>query len=217
MENLVLFNSVQYKKIAWSTLFNSAAIAASPNKKPFGVANSKGSVLSANSILNTKIVSVCLPDDSLVNIHTAKLSVTDCSFQNGDLFAFQMSSDKINQRFISNIYMNFHNQLVYQLYRACKSMLIYTHEHLSNRHYGNKLIVKIETVESYLSEIIVLLNQVSPFILKLQSIDEVNHLLSQFLSILKIISRLSGARAVLSGNGLDLTFYVNVFQRFIVE
>jgi hypothetical protein len=99
-----------------------------------------------------------------------------------------------------------------QLTDACNTIFKYTYDHLSKRDYQGCKIAKIASVEDTFLEVALLLEQVSFFYL-IESIEECFLYLSNIYCILHALARLGGARAVLSGNAIELMTTVKFYMK----
>ncbi|PJB10769.1 MAG: hypothetical protein CO120_03160, partial [Gammaproteobacteria bacterium CG_4_9_14_3_um_filter_38_9] len=114
MKNHAYFESQVYKKINWSELFDSASIAASSDKKIFGIANKNNFAMISQSALLKNNASVCFENNHIQILNNINQKYKNPSFQIDRIFIIDMRFEKTNSVAHPGLYMNFNNQLMYQ-------------------------------------------------------------------------------------------------------
>jgi hypothetical protein len=107
--------------------------------------------------------------------------------------------------------------IIFHVFEACKTILLYTKEHLSNRQYDKKTIATLDIVQIQLAETTILLSQINTMIPLITHSDQCHFIIEKMISALSFLSRLGGARAILKNNAIELMFYLKVFDRFIQQ
>lgn len=211
------FSSHSYQPIIWRDIFQQACKAVSAAVPISGLVNKNNYVLLVRSDYCN---SIALLDnhEGLLSVSRAELLNIECKFLHHhelDFYHLKNKNDGIQKKHADIYYPLFLGALSKEIKTACQKILLYTQEHLSNRYYHDIKLSQLDVVHAEIADIIILLSKIS--MCSLHHIDDIHFVLSQYVIILKLLSRLSGARAVLKGNALELLFYLNFFLQFSKE
>ncbi len=215
METCYLFDSIHYQAVSWKKIFETAGAAITKNKQPTGLVNSHGVVILTDSLFLFERTELCFENDSSeVDVNTLQL-ISMPLLENSDLYLFKLVIEKSDHSAVSKKYIYFLTHTIKNLYQYTQTIFLYTHEHLSKRKYGNIPISQIEIVQCDFTDIIIAFKKIESSINTIVTVDDIIYLINILLEVLIHLSKLSGARAVLKNNVIDLIFHVQFFKKYL--
>ena len=213
MSTGVDFQSDLYEKIYWKDIFYQSGISVSKTGAPIAPVNVNGIVMMTDAMFLVDRVLLCFRNDD-VEIVTSHFKPIFFSSLQSDILFFKMDIAFPSSNKISNEYFLFVAKIIFNMYVVTEKIFFYIFDHLSKRFYGIKRMTEIETIENEYSNVKILLNQIHSGIFILSDCNQINPLISQLLNVFNILAKLSGARAVLKGNVIELIFFLKLFQKF---
>lgn len=216
MNNAIDYKSRHYEAVKWGKLFYFAGIVVSKNNMPIGIVNSNGLIMLSNNAFRFDKIELCFEDEVIEILSSDIKQVFIDVFNVTEISFYQIKYKKFSEE-KSNQYIKFILEVLNTVFKVTKNITVYTYEHLSERCHENKLLSKIELVQSHFSDIFILLSKIQCLILRTKNTDEAIFIIIKILKALKILSKLSGARAVLKNNVIELIFYLKLFQKFISQ
>ncbi|OGT26796.1 MAG: hypothetical protein A3I77_08290 [Gammaproteobacteria bacterium RIFCSPLOWO2_02_FULL_42_14] len=88
---------------------------------------------------------------------------------------------------------------------------LYLHDHLNSRYSGHQKITQCQLVQSDFSSISIFFHEMNHFNCDILLQTQIDLLFQKLLSVLKILSRLGGARSILENNSLVLLHHLQLF------
>lgn len=217
IESLGNFTSKVYQDFKWKDIFCSAGSAVSSNHNPVGLVNIKNFIIVPDDFSQYDCFQIYFP---FKNSEIIGSDIEHCAFSCALFSGYQFL--KINKKYSLSIiedyadsYIQFLRELAFQINLACKTIFKYTHDHLSNRLYGDEIISKIPVIQSDFSCIYLLLEKLTMAVKNIFSTNDAVNTIGIAIDALSFLSKLSGARSILQYGSIELIYHLKIFQKFL--
>lgn len=213
MNLISAFHSDLYESIQWEEALKSIARRFYDHANSFGLLNSHNIVLMVDN-KDVDFINL-LSKDGLLLLHKSALNKIQSPEQSMQSLFYLNDNSKLigNHSFLS--LHDFISDILEFAIKTAKTIFSYTYTHLSNRQYGEKTITQIETVQNQFSKVVILFESINLTKNGDQSIEQRNFLFLSLFEILKTLSQLGGARAVLKNNAVDFMCHLKLLARFV--
>lgn len=213
MNLISTFRSDCYKPIKWNEALKHIAKPFFTNENTFGLLNSQNIALIISNTDSTDIS--LLSANGLLIMDKSALDKIESPEQSMQSLFYVNSNAKIISNIASPSMKDFINALLHYSIEAAKTIFSYTYSHLSNRQYGEKNILQIETVQNQFANLVVVFEGINSTLCSNEAVEKSGFMFSQLIEIFKELSRLGGARAVLKDNAIDYLCHLKLLLQFI--
>src|SRR3990167_3461458 len=137
-----------------------------------------------------------------------------CSiFYEESFYLYQLNLFVTDSSVFSNAYLEIMRKLITLASNTLSTMIAYTQKHLSRRHYDGLPLFQLDVIQNDFADIVLQKEFLS--VISLGTHSSILLALDTILKILNQLAKLSGARAVLKNNVLNLMFHLFFLKKFI--
>jgi len=209
----IQYQSHFYRPISWRSILINAFQFFSQHAENIAVINDHGILMTLFSLSIEKDVTILGNHiiSSLKNRYFISLPCHELNHLHIYLYRLEKND------FMKNTQENFLDELISAVlkntYQLIQTVFVYVHDHLKHRTVYNQILLEKEVIQFQFSEMLVELNVLESLFLNNKIQYEGQLIISLLISLSDQLAKLSGARAILSSNIIELKFHLMLFQR----